>query len=218
MSDLLVVLFLVLLEGLLSFDNALALAVMVKSLPVTHQRKALTYGMVGAFGFRGLSLFFLTYLLNNSWFRIAGGLYLGYLGATHFFFRGRVEEEPKPFSATQFWKVIVMVEITDMAFSIDSIFAAAGMSSKLWVILTGGILGIIMMRFAANLFIGLLGRFPRLEDTAYLLISIVGIKLLLEVYGVDFEAQLASVALWGMMISSLIYGFIPLENSAREYV
>ena len=45
-----------------------------------------------------------------------------------------------------FWATVVKVELTDIVFAIDSILVAVAMSSKLWVILTGGILGIVMMR------------------------------------------------------------------------
>lgn len=79
-----------------------------------------------------------------------------------------------------FWRTVLTVELMDAAFAIDSILVAVGLSDKLWVIYTGGILGIIAMRFAAGGFIKVLERFPSLEHTAYILISWISIKLFIE--------------------------------------
>ena len=56
LSDLVTVGLLIALEGLLSADNAMVLAVLVLGLPKKDQRKALRYGIVGAFGFRVVAL------------------------------------------------------------------------------------------------------------------------------------------------------------------
>ena len=50
--DLLIVLLLVVLEGVLSIDNALVLGLLAMRLDKHHQGRALTYGLVGAFVFR----------------------------------------------------------------------------------------------------------------------------------------------------------------------
>ncbi|MCJ2389054.1 hypothetical protein HZI63_09385, partial [Limosilactobacillus fermentum] len=47
---------LVLMEGLLSADNALVLAVMVRHLPVKQRKKALFYGLLGAYAFRFVAI------------------------------------------------------------------------------------------------------------------------------------------------------------------
>jgi predicted tellurium resistance membrane protein TerC len=96
---------------------------------------------------------------------------------------------------------------TDIVFSIDAVPSAIAFSNKLWVLWTGGIVGIIAMRFASNLFIGLLEKFPRLEDLAYQLVFFVGTKLSLEVFGLELEKGV----FWMMMViigiigGSLIY-------------
>jgi hypothetical protein len=81
-----------------------------------------------------------------------------------------------------FWKTVLVIEITDIAFAVDSILAAMAVAGsrqeKLWVVVTGGILGVVLMRFAASMFVRLLERFPRFEISAYLLVSVIGFKLL----------------------------------------
>ena len=57
-----VLLVLIALEGILAADNAVVMAVMVKHLPKDEQRKALFYGLLGAFVFRFFSLLIISYL------------------------------------------------------------------------------------------------------------------------------------------------------------
>lgn len=208
------VLFLALLEGLLSFDNALALAAMVKHLPECQRKKALTYGMIGAFGFRLLALCFVTYIIANPWIKTVGAVYLIYLAVSHFIKSD--EGQGIKVHTGRFIKTVIMVELTDIAFSIDSIITAVGVSKNLYVVIAGGIIGIIMMRFAATVFIKLIDKFPRLETSAFILVGIVGAKLIIETCcGIDFHDQLTAQALfWSAMLLGLLYGFT--ENHKQQ--
>jgi YkoY family integral membrane protein len=203
-ADLWVILFLVFLEGLLSFDNALALAAMVRHLPAHQQKKALSYGIYGAFLFRFLALFVIGTIMANPWLKVAGGGYLIWVSLQHFCFKQ--SEGEKKHSEFTFWRTVVMVELTDIAFSIDSILAAVAMSSKFYVVFIGGVLGIITMRFAAKIFITLMDMFPKLEATAFILVSIVGLKLTLEGLGFEFFHHHPWV-FWIGMGSALAWGF-----------
>ena len=218
MEIVITLLFLVFLEGILSFDNALALAAMVKPLPEHLQKKALTYGILGAFLFRFIALFFVTQLMANPFIKVIGGLYLIYI-AFKALTSTSDEGEGGQLSATMnFIKVLVMVELTDIAFSIDSILVAAAMTNKLWIIVTGGILGIIMMRYASTIFIKLIDKFPRLETTAFQLVGLAGLKLLLEIpteyYALDFHKATNPEAwvAWVLMAGSMFYGFSERSN------
>ena len=117
---------LVLLEGLLSADNALVLAVLVLGLPRDQQRKALRYGMLGAFAFRSLATALAAYLIDVSWVKLLGAGYLLYLPYTHFFSGGSAEErrQAKParpwLGLAAFWATVVKVELTDIVFALDS--------------------------------------------------------------------------------------------------
>jgi YkoY family integral membrane protein len=185
-TDLLTIGLLVLLEGLLSADNALVLAILVLGLPREEQRKALRYGIIGAFAFRGLATVFAAFMIQLSWVKLLGALYLLYLPFQHFFSHGDAEARRKPKIAkpwlglTAFWATVVKVELTDIVFAIDSILVAVAMSSKLWVIVTGGILGIIAMRMLIGQLLVVVQRYPALVDGAFIIIAWVGIKLLIE--------------------------------------
>lgn len=172
---------LVVLEGLLSADNALVLAVLVKHLPKNEQKRALRYGIFGAFLFRFIGLVSVTWLIRYWQFKAFGAGYLLYLTIKHFVKKyNNSNSGGRNVSAAGFWKTVLAVELADIAFSIDSIVAAVAMSPKLWVVYTGGILGIITMRFVAGGFLRALERFPKLEAAAYLLVGWIGIKLALE--------------------------------------
>jgi YkoY family integral membrane protein len=185
-SDLLTVLLLVVLEGLLSADNALVLAILVLGLPRRDQRKALRYGIFGAFAFRILATLAAVHLIAFGWVKLVGAGYLLYLSFKHFFGETGTEERrtiklARPWMGlTAFWATVVKVELTDIVFAIDSILVAVAMSNKTWVILTGGILGIIAMRLVIGKLLTLIQKYPALVDGAFVIIAWVGIKLLLE--------------------------------------
>ena len=185
-TDFITIGLLVLLEGLLSADNALVLAILVLGLPRRQQRKALRYGIVGAFAFRVLAILAAVHLMAFAWVKLLGGVYLLYLAYSHFFGHAGTEERRaiKPATAwlglSVFWATVVRVELTDVVFAVDSILVAVAMSPKTWVVISGGILGIIAMRLVIGQLLRVVRRYPALVDAAFVIIAWVGIKLLIE--------------------------------------
>jgi YkoY family integral membrane protein len=188
-SDFLTIGLLVLLEGLLSADNALVLAILVLGLPRKEQRKALRYGILGAFFFRILAVLLAVHLIQISWVKLVGALYLLYLSSAHFFSGGgaQARRQVKPatpwLGLSAFWATVVKVELTDIVFAVDSILVAVAMSPKTWVVITGGVLGIITMRLVIGRLLALVRRYPALVDGAFIIIAWVGVKLLVEYLG-----------------------------------
>lgn len=182
---------LVILEGLLSGDNALVLAVMVRHLPPNQRKRALLYGIWGAVVFRLIAVVLAEFLLRFWQLKAIGGLYLIFLALRHFLSSGHGEENPdthKEFGRG-FWGTVISVELADIAFSIDSILAAVALVEglpqdlqnnrylALGIIYLGGVLGIFMMRLIAGVFIRVLDRFKGLAAGAYVLVAWIGIKL-----------------------------------------
>lgn len=205
--------FLAFLEGILSVDNALVLAMMARHLPKLEQRKALTYGLLGAVLFRLVSLAFITTIIQWNWVKYVGGGYLLFVALKHFVERRPHSAEKKAAQKASFWKTVLYIELMDIAFAVDSILAAVAVSKKLWIVFTGGMLGVVLMRFAASSFLKLLERFPGFEATAYLLIGTIGSKLILEamqIPGVDFHGahDPAFWIFWGTMAFWIVLGFI----------
>lgn len=185
-SDFVTIGLLVILEGLLSADNALVMAIMVLGLPREQHHKALRYGLIGGFIFRTIATLLAAYLIQVVWVKLAGGAYLVYLTYVHFRGSGDGEARHEPprakpaFGLSAFWATVVRVELVNLAFSIDSILVAVAVSNKLWVVVTGGILGIVAMRVVAGQLIELIRKYPAIVDGAFLIIAWVGIKLLME--------------------------------------
>src|SRR5918996_5770819 len=185
-ADFLTIALLVLLEGLLSADNALVLAILVLGLPRKDQQKALRYGIVGAFFFRIIATLIAARLIDYGWVKLIGAGYLLYLSYKHFFGETGTEERrsikrARPWlGMTAFWATVVKVELTDIVFAVDSILVAVAMSSKKWVIITGGLLGIITMRMVIGQLLVIVRRYPALVDGAFIIIAWVGVKLLIE--------------------------------------
>lgn len=189
---------LVIIEGLLSADNALVLAVMVRHLPEKQRKKALFYGLIGAYFFRFLAIGVGVFLIKLWWVKVLGAAYLAWLAIQYFIEKskgGGTEEEIEDMKAKgflmrifgTFWGTVIAVELMDIAFSVDSVLAAFGVSEKVWVLLLGGMIGILMMRGIAGVFLKLIGRVPELETTAYLLILLIAAKMLLSVFGFEIS-------------------------------
>lgn len=124
------------LEGLLAADNALVMALIVKHLPVKQQRKALLYGLGGAFIFRFASLFFVSFLVNIWQIQALGALYLLYICISNLIKlkkNGGEEEAESPFSKKNsgFWMTVLKVELADIAFAVDSILTAVALAASL---------------------------------------------------------------------------------------
>ncbi len=191
-----VLLLLIGLEGLLAADNALVLAIMVKHLEEEERRKALFYGLAGAFILRLSSLFLISFFINFWQIQAIGAIYLLFISFRYIFQRYRppkekpVKKEPK---TSGFWMTVLKVEIADLAFAVDSILAAVALAVALpptglftvgsldggqfLVVFVGGMIGVILMRFAANLFVKILAERPGLELSAFIIVGWVGVKL-----------------------------------------
>lgn len=197
------ILSLVIMEGLLSADNALVLAVLVKHLPPKQRKRALMYGMFGAYFFRFLFIGIGVYLVKFSMVKIIGAIYLAWLVILHFKNRGDSGDETREFKKNgwmvrifgTFWATVISVELMDIAFSVDSILAAFAISDQIWVLLLGGLLGIIMMRTIAGVFLTLIERVPELETTAFILIGIIAFKMFVGVFGFHISHEIFFVIL-----------------------
>ena len=221
-----VLLVLVFLEGLLAADNAIVMAVMVKHLPPKQRKKALFYGLLGAFIFRFIALFLISIIANFWWIQAAGAVYLIYMSIKNLwqFFHQSNEKEVGPKS---FWGTVFKVEFADIAFAIDSMLAALAIAVTLpkvgihfggmdlgqfIVMFLGGMIGVILMRFAATWFVELLNKYPGLEGAAFAIVGWVGIKLIIMVLahpdiGVLPEAFPHS-ALWQTIFWVVLVGLV----------
>lgn len=179
LTTLIVILNIVLLEIILSIDNAAVMATMVKELPKESQKKALTYGIVGAYLFRGLALLFASMLLSITWLKLVGGVYLFYIGAKSLRPSGESDHIK---TSPSFWSTVLAIEIMDLIFSIDNILAAVSFTSNFYLILLGVFIGILGIRFATNQLIKIIVINPIIEKIAYVVVAALGLKLVLSYF------------------------------------
>lgn len=206
------------LEVMLSVDNCAVLAIMVKDLPIDDRSKALKYGILGAFLMRGASLFCVSFLIKLLFLKVLGGLYLLYLVYGHFSPSKDTLEEvveakdrriysfvSRRLHVNQLWATIILVELMDMTFSIDNIFASVAMTQNFTLILIGVFLGIIAMRFVAGLFSRLMYRFPSLESSAYVVIGLLGLKLIAQAFLPETNSHIFDFAFSGVMLLVFLF-------------
>nr|WP_311407796.1 TerC family protein [Liquorilactobacillus uvarum] len=199
-SDWMIILSLVLIECLLSVDNAIVLAAQTQTLPTKkEQEKSLFYGLWGAYLFRFLIIGIGTYLINFWEIKILGAGYLLYLSCNHFYRifhpvpmkEGKTKKRLLPL----FWSVVISIEMMDIVFSIDSVLASLAISSNPVIVLIGGMIGIICMRGIAEFIIKLMELVPELEVMAYGLIALIAVKLFLSIPAIDIEIPAAVFAI-----------------------
>ncbi|MFN0128884.1 MAG: TerC family protein [Verrucomicrobiales bacterium] len=180
-----IILSLIIIEGLLSVDNALGIAAMANHLPGRQKAQALRWGIIGAYAFRGLALLFASFIIANPWLKIAGAAYLIYLMCRHFTQHRHVEQEGAGEAAASlagrgFWATVASIELMDLSLSVDNVVAAVALSDEFWVVCTGVFIGILTLRLVAGFCLPLIQRFPILEQTAFILIGYVGLILVFE--------------------------------------
>ncbi len=197
---------LVVIESLLSVDNAAVLATMVGDLPPEQRQKALRYGIFGAYFFRGLCILFASFLIQYWFLKPLGGLYLLYLVYDHFKPHPTPGEEAIDKQKSwfyrntlglfgKFWATVALIELMDLAFSIDNVFAVVAFTDNLILICLGVFIGILAMRLVAQAFVLLMGKYPFLETAAFAVIGLLGLKLVLSLAEHLYPAHPASVFL-----------------------
>lgn len=236
------------LEGLLAADNALVLAIMVKHLPPKQRKRALFYGLAGAFILRFGSLFVISFLVDVWQVQALGALYLLGISAKNLYdrFKPKKKEENeegelKEQSGSGFWMTVVKVEFADLAFAVDSILAAVALAVALpptglgnigsldtgqfFVVFAGGMIGLIIMRFAANIFVELLHKRPGLEIAAFVIVGWVGVKLALMVFAHDEvgwiphefpHSTLWKVIFYGVLVAVAVIGWFASGRTATK--
>jgi len=237
-----IILQLIFLEGILSIDNAAVLGALVAPLPdnqeitwpkalqglgrflhpaLGNQRMAaLRVGLLGAYLGRGLMLLLVSLIIQNPWIKLVGAAYLIRLAFDSLSEASETSadedaETSRPGVHT-FWMTVLTVELMDLVFSIDNVVAAVSLSSKLWVVMIGVAIGILMMRFAAGLFSYAVEREPILKQAAYILVLVIGVELMLEeIWHIQLPDLLRFAISVGIILFSLAYAHLPMLRRLR---
>jgi tellurite resistance protein TerC len=241
---------LIFLECILSIDNAAVIGAMVTKLPNdrptpwpnmlqpalsrfdrflgSQRESALKVGLFGAYAGRIIMLALASIIIQYPWMQVLGALYLIYLAGKHFVERiqhhqarrANPDADPPTKAPKGFWHVVLTIELADLAFSLDNVVAAVSLSDRLWVVVLGVAIGIVIIRFAATLFTRLIAWEPALEHAAYLLLVAIGAELILEHWFhielgdlVKFAISMAILAV--TVIAARLYAWVSTSRSQK---
>src|SRR5688572_8509785 len=169
---------------------------MVRKLPLQDRKKALLYGLVGAYALRFTAILLASFLIDNPILKVIGGGYLVFIGLKHFY--GMVRHKPHEhkehdlktglltrLGIPALVAVIIQIELVDLAFAIDQVIVAVAFTDKVYLIVIASFVGILFLRLAAAMIARVMDWLPLLEHMAYVAVTYVGVKLVLE-YEVSF--------------------------------
>ncbi|MBL9147033.1 MAG: hypothetical protein JNM99_25340 [Verrucomicrobiaceae bacterium] len=201
---------LIVIEGLLSVDNALAIAAMASHLDEKKRRVAMNIGYIGAYGFRVIALLVAGWIIHNPWIKLAGALYLVWLMCAHFAGQKEAAEdegEAMNVHHRTFASTVTMIALMDLSLSVDNVVAAIALSpDKLWPVYVGVTIGIISLRLIAGYAVKMIEKFPILEHTAFLLVGYVGLLLLVELQlHVHFDKVVKFIGIVAITALSILY-------------
>lgn len=227
---------LIVIEGLLSADNALVMAVFAKHLPAEQQKKAIRYGLWFAFGFRVAAIFAISFVATIWQVQAIGAAYLLFLSVKHFVSRKQHEEKEK--NGAAFSTVVMKIAFADLVFAIDSILAAVALvialpdtslgmiggmdAAKFILVVLGGLAGLLLIKVASQWFITLLATRPGLESAAFIIVGWVGVKLAVitlshpSVSWIDPhfpESATWKICFWSVMILIVLIGYFGKKPS-----
>ena len=199
------------LELVLSADNAVALASITKNLNnIDLQRKALNIGIFIALLLRILVILTAQFFLNFWPVKLIGGIYLISLSISKFLSlnnnssdKNLIENSEQ--SNISLFKVILLLSVTDLAFSIDSITAAVAISDQFLLVITGAIIGVIALRFTSGLFIKWLEIYINLEKAGYIAVGIIGLKLIIQL--ILYKLVIPEYLFFLVMLCLFLWGF-----------
>lgn len=225
-QDWLLILSLVMMECLLSVDNAVVLAAQTRVLPnLREQEESLFYGIWGSYLFRFIVIGIGTYLINFWEIKVLGAAYLLYMAyrffRVKFFGRKALHQHRRQLASRfsgrrRFWAVVAQVEFTDIVFSVDSVLAALAVSDNPVVVLIGGVLGILSMRGVAEVIMRLMRRIPELEPMAYVLIIIIAVKLFLTIPAIDLEIPASLFGIFILIVFAVTFGIHFLRRGRQS--
>ncbi len=221
-TELPIIISIMIIDGILSVDNAMVNAAIAKDLPPNEQRKAIIFGLAAGAVLRVIALLFVGVILAFPELKVLGAMYLGWLCAKYFFFHGEEEEAAKPAQA-QLRSAIIAIGLADIAFSVDNVVASVGMSDYISVVIIGVLSSVVVMMFATQIVLVLLKRYPTLEHAAFVLIGLIAVKILVEdahpllaKYGVGGvpEIEVPSIVMFGVTVA-IVLGVVVYEELKR---
>ncbi|KGG12421.1 MULTISPECIES: DUF475 domain-containing protein [Prochlorococcus] len=208
----------VVLELILSADNAVALASISRKLRnISLQRKALNIGISISLILRIILLLTANIVIKYTIIRVIASIYLFYLVIYYFVQKKDQSISDKNVTTEDdnhntLISTILLLSITDLAFSIDSITTAVAISDQILVVIIGTLVGVIALRFTADFFVKWLEIYVNLESAGYLAVGLVAVKLIIET--VFRTNDITDYSFYFILIIIFIWGFYTKKETS----
>lgn len=172
------ILSIIVLNLVLSGDNAVVIALATRKLPATSQNKAIVIGTAGAVILRILLMLIAVELLTVPYVKIVGAILLFYIAYDLLKSNG---EEAEVKSETTLLSAIRTIIIADLVMSLDNVLAIAGVADGHFMLaVLGLIISIPIVIFGSQVILKLMDRFPWLIWIGALLIAYTAGTMLVE--------------------------------------
>lgn len=148
----------IIINIMLSGDNAVVIALACRSLPPKQQQRAIMFGSVGAIVLRIILTFFAVMLLNLPFLKLAGGIALLWIGASML---NSNNDSHGPDAHSNLAAAIKTIIIADFIMSLDNVLGVAAAAKDNVVLLVIGLgISIPLIIFGSQLILKLMERFP----------------------------------------------------------
>jgi YjbE family integral membrane protein len=152
-----VLLQIILINLVLSGDNAVVIALACRKLPTEHKRKAVLFGTVGAIILRIILTLIAAYLLKIPFIELLGGLFLVWIAIK---LLRNEEDEANIKQGTSLWQAIQTIIIADFVMGLDNVLGVAGAAGgNFYLLIAGLIISIPIIVWGSTLIMALMERF-----------------------------------------------------------
>jgi YjbE family integral membrane protein len=185
----------VLIDLILAGDNAVVIAMAVRSLPREHRRRGILLGSAAAVLLRVVATFFVAQLLRAPYVKLAGGLLIGWI-AIKLFVEGTPEDAGER-TATSLWQAVRVIVVADITMALDNMLAVGGAShGNLLLLVLGLALSIPFVVFTSGLLSLLMDRYPVIVYAGAAILGKVAAEMVLTDPAVAAAVTVPAPALW----------------------
>jgi YjbE family integral membrane protein len=151
----------IMIDLLLSGDNAVVIALACRNLPEAQRRKGIMYGVGGAIGLRVVLTFFAVGLLALPYLKLVGALLLLWIGVKLILPEDEEHGEGNIKAEAHLWGAIKTIIVADFVMSLDNVLGvAAAAHGNVWLLVFGLLVSIPMIAWSSQLVLKLIDRFP----------------------------------------------------------
>ena len=168
----------VLIDLVLAGDNAVVIAMAVRSLPKAQRTKGIVFGSAAAVVLRIILTFFVAKMLGMSYVKLVGGLVIIWIAVKLFVEDEEAVEAHK--EAASLWHAVRLIVIADITMALDNMLAVGAAShGNLFLLVFGLALSIPFIVFASSLLSRLMDRFPAIIYIGAALLGKIGGEMIL---------------------------------------